>query len=385
MSSTIESESAESPSARRFRSVSTASLESASSVASKSKNQKSQKKSSSLPTETVDYLKGWMMSPEHVAHPYPTEQEKAQIMADTGIELKQLTNWFVNNRKRYWKPRVEARLQQQAQAQVAAVVATANISHVVSPSGDRPTFTVSQQAVGAPYIALDMTKPIVARPSQTPSKENKATIIPSEGISAFVPASSARAVSDESVSGSDENASFADSQELMENEINDEIDQATGTITRTESVDIHVLSPISGDSPTLEDVTILPHVPGSRIVKSYHNCVMTYSFEQSVAEDRKKIQSRRDGEVVRIKKHYLKLFLEEKSVAPSESDRNVSPQKRKREDSEDSSEDVLTLRPKFARKNAPSTWRFACIRAGHFRDASLPSLEEAARLFGYSQ
>ena len=34
-------------------------------------------------------------------------------MADTGIGVKPLTNWFVNNRKRYWKPRYEARLQQQ--------------------------------------------------------------------------------------------------------------------------------------------------------------------------------------------------------------------------------------------------------------------------------
>ena len=60
---------------------------------------------SRLPQETVDYLKAWMMSPEHISHPYPNEQEKAEIMAETGIELKQLTNWFVNNRKRYWTPR----------------------------------------------------------------------------------------------------------------------------------------------------------------------------------------------------------------------------------------------------------------------------------------
>jgi 2-polyprenyl-3-methyl-5-hydroxy-6-metoxy-1,4-benzoquinol methylase len=87
-------------------------------------NQKDKKKkSTSLPASSVEYLKAWMMSPEHVAHPYPTEKEKAQIMADTGIELKQLTNWFVNNRKRYWKPRVEARLKQQVQAQNAAAVA----------------------------------------------------------------------------------------------------------------------------------------------------------------------------------------------------------------------------------------------------------------------
>ncbi|EED95782.1 predicted protein, partial [Thalassiosira pseudonana CCMP1335] len=59
----------------------------------------------SLPQETVDYLKAWMMSPEHIFHPYPREQEKAEIMAETGIELKQLTKWFENNRRRYWKPR----------------------------------------------------------------------------------------------------------------------------------------------------------------------------------------------------------------------------------------------------------------------------------------
>lgn len=71
------------------------------------------KKSPSLPPETVEYLKQWIMSPDHISHPYPTEQEKIKIMDDTGIELKQLTNWFVNNRKRFWKPRVEARLRQQ--------------------------------------------------------------------------------------------------------------------------------------------------------------------------------------------------------------------------------------------------------------------------------
>ena len=84
------------------------------------------KKSTSLPAKTVEYLKNWMMSPEHIAHPYPTENEKAQIMADTGIELKQLTNWFVNNRKRYWKPRVEARIKNQTQTSNTIALTTMN-------------------------------------------------------------------------------------------------------------------------------------------------------------------------------------------------------------------------------------------------------------------
>jgi hypothetical protein len=66
------------------------------------------KGSTSLPQEAAEYLKAWMMSPEHISHPYPTEDEKQQIMADTGVGLKQLTNWFVNNRRRYWKPRMGA-------------------------------------------------------------------------------------------------------------------------------------------------------------------------------------------------------------------------------------------------------------------------------------
>ena len=122
---------------------------------------------------TVEYLKAWMMSPEHIAHPYPTEQDKAQIMADTGIEMKQLTNWFVNNRKRYWKPRVEARLQQQAQAAaaasqshaaaVAAMTAATRASPVTPDAGLKPALTVQAAAVNS-FVKFDVA------PSQTSGK-----------------------------------------------------------------------------------------------------------------------------------------------------------------------------------------------------------------------
>ncbi|KAL7544790.1 hypothetical protein ACHAWF_008150 [Thalassiosira exigua] len=65
------------------------------------------RKKNALSTSAVEYLKEWMMHPDHIEHPYPTEDEKRRILRETGIELKQLTNWFVNNRKRYWKPKVE--------------------------------------------------------------------------------------------------------------------------------------------------------------------------------------------------------------------------------------------------------------------------------------
>jgi hypothetical protein len=64
-------------------------------------------KKCALSPETTEYLKNWMLSPDHINHPYPTEEEKACIMRHCGIEMKQLTNWFVNNRKRIWKPKLE--------------------------------------------------------------------------------------------------------------------------------------------------------------------------------------------------------------------------------------------------------------------------------------
>lgn len=63
--------------------------------------------SNTLAPEVIDYLKAWMMSPEHFQNPYPTEEEKADIIAATGIDKKQLTCWFSNNRKRYWKPKMD--------------------------------------------------------------------------------------------------------------------------------------------------------------------------------------------------------------------------------------------------------------------------------------
>jgi len=82
----------------------------------KKKKSQGRGRSNSLPSHVVDYLKKWLMSPEHINHPYPSESEKARMVADTGIEIKRLNNWFVNNRIRFWKPRFEA-MQKQLEQQ----------------------------------------------------------------------------------------------------------------------------------------------------------------------------------------------------------------------------------------------------------------------------
>ena len=45
---------------------------------------------SSVPPKAVEYLKAWMMSPEHIKHPYSDEQKKLLMVKDTGIDMMQL-------------------------------------------------------------------------------------------------------------------------------------------------------------------------------------------------------------------------------------------------------------------------------------------------------
>lgn len=244
----------------------------------KQKQSRSPRKSSSLPIETVDYLKAWMMSPEHIAHPYPTEQEKAKIMADTGIELKQLTNWFVNNRKRFWKPRVEAQLQNQ---QAAAAVSKITVSPTTT------TFIPSPSSGNQYSLAVDVTKP--PRLPVTPPLEDDVV-----NVSAFVSFRRSRCPRAVSI-GSSSFASESDMVSLSNESVDDfsvfdEVDDDSRTVKRTETVDVHILVPTGGDSiPTIEDVTILTNVPSSRILETYENCALSYQFPLEGLNNKKKV------------------------------------------------------------------------------------------------
>ncbi|TVU42403.1 hypothetical protein EJB05_08810, partial [Eragrostis curvula] len=53
-----------------------------------------------LPGDTTSTLKAWWQS--HAKWPYPTEEDKARLVQETGLQLKQINNWFINQRKRNW-------------------------------------------------------------------------------------------------------------------------------------------------------------------------------------------------------------------------------------------------------------------------------------------
>ncbi|KAK2592528.1 homeodomain super [Conoideocrella luteorostrata] len=59
---------------------------------------KQRKRRGNLPKETTDKLRTWFVT--HLQHPYPTEDEKQDLMRSTGLQMNQISNWFINARRR---------------------------------------------------------------------------------------------------------------------------------------------------------------------------------------------------------------------------------------------------------------------------------------------
>ncbi|KAK4429810.1 Homeobox protein knotted-1-like 6 [Sesamum alatum] len=59
------------------------------------------KKKGKLPKEATQTLLEWWNS--HCKWPYPTEADKVALAESTGLDQKQINNWFINKRKRQWK------------------------------------------------------------------------------------------------------------------------------------------------------------------------------------------------------------------------------------------------------------------------------------------
>ncbi|XP_039126545.1 homeobox protein knotted-1-like 6 [Dioscorea cayenensis subsp. rotundata] len=60
------------------------------------------KKKGKLPKEARQILLDWWTA--HYKWPYPTEADKISLAESTGLDQKQINNWFINQRKRHWKP-----------------------------------------------------------------------------------------------------------------------------------------------------------------------------------------------------------------------------------------------------------------------------------------
>nr|AXL67962.1 homeobox protein knotted-1-like protein [Viola albida]AXL67963.1 homeobox protein knotted-1-like protein [Viola albida var. takahashii]AXL67964.1 homeobox protein knotted-1-like protein [Viola chaerophylloides] len=66
------------------------------------------KKKGKLPKEARQKLLSWWEL--HYKWPYPSEPEKVALAESTGLDQKQINNWFINQRKRHWKPSEDMQL-----------------------------------------------------------------------------------------------------------------------------------------------------------------------------------------------------------------------------------------------------------------------------------
>lgn len=376
---------------------------------SPTKKSNGKRKSASLPSETVEYLKAWMMSPEHIAHPYPTEQEKVDIMKDTKIELKQLTNWFVNNRKRYWKPRVEARLQQQAQAAQAAVQAHAaavaavsvtnclpqqqqvlpgstpdiNRANLVSPqvSGFKFSHQVALQSQQAkpPLLRFD-TSHAAPSPTQQHSFASQAMAVASHASErrwkpvALVSGASTVATG-ASNGGSETSSTSAASVSASEGELSD-----TGNTSDDASSDG---SKVLGKDLNFINLKMKKHKYHHKSKSSDTTSALTSAFENSQETTYTSTNYTRNVSFCSLDK----IAAEVTSASTSqESETTCSSDSKKRIiDDIDLPLVVATAPPtKRFRTVSIDVWRKKCQDAAHVHDEALPSLEEATRLFGFT-
>ncbi|KAK2740654.1 hypothetical protein FQN57_006024 [Myotisia sp. PD_48] len=65
---------------------------------SESGDSREKKRRGNLPKPVTDMLRTWLW--EHLDHPYPSEEDKQIFMNRTGLTISQISNWFINARRR---------------------------------------------------------------------------------------------------------------------------------------------------------------------------------------------------------------------------------------------------------------------------------------------
>lgn len=282
-------------------------------------------------------------------------------MLETGLEMKQLTNWFVNNRKRYWKPRVEARLQDQGRPSPLSdpPIIKRHVSLLSFDDGSSSGSVLSN-------VALRTSKRRSAAPRSLRGK--RAVLVSPACI--VSEQSSVASVSD-GVTSSDDDEDAA-VQTIGNRTVSHE------EFIKEERVDVHILRPTSGLHPELSDVTIL-NSPSQCVLHTYEDCAFTYRYTNE-----EEAPSCRDAEIVGMKKHYLSLFRAEAAstdYAAAVVGTLPTALTKKRKELVDVV--PVTPRPKYRRVSV-ELWKEACQTADHVYDHALPSLEEATQLFGYA-
>ncbi len=222
------------------------------------------------------------------------------MIMETGIELKKLNNWFVNNRIRYWKPRMEALQKQQppqpSRRTVQQQLESKTRSSAAAAAQEKPVPSGPAETCSNPDTSSCVLQTVQVCQDIKYTVQGTSKLELSEPVQALL-----HEVSDASIATNDSSASSSDE------------DQESGR-------DTHCSHPSSLSYDELVEFSSPPR----RVLK------------------------------------------------------------RPRWDEEESTGAIITSpRTKYRQKDI-ETWKTACETSPKLHDTSLPSLDEAACLFGYS-
>ncbi|CCE81481.1 Piso0_002138 [Millerozyma farinosa CBS 7064] len=119
-----------------------------------------------LPKETTYILIKWLN--EHISHPYPNSFEKNQLMMSTGLNQQQLSNWFINARRR--KIKILKERQQQQQQDKSSESGSQSASHTDASSASASPGPASESGpAGSESPATQLGSQAASRESSVPS------------------------------------------------------------------------------------------------------------------------------------------------------------------------------------------------------------------------
>lgn len=95
-----------------------------------------------LPKEVTEFLKHWLIL--HKKHPYPTEHEKQTLADETGLMVNQISNWFINARRRILQPLLESENRQVNRAESSSSSTPVGVNVV----GGSSNYTASSRIHG---------------------------------------------------------------------------------------------------------------------------------------------------------------------------------------------------------------------------------------------
>ena len=298
-------------------------------------------------------------------HTFSTFTEKLEIIKETGITMKQLTNWFVNNRKRYWRPRVEARLQQQAQAAAVAAHAHAAVAAAVKQ------VAAAQVPQVQPQPTLQQAPSPVSpeagfKPTMSVSTPNPTAFVN------FMESNASRATAASPVLQMQPTASAATrAVELLLAQAQQQMQQKPTVSLQTPGE-----APVQTVAPTVSEGEM------SDASSDKDGAVINTSFQQDLINKAASASATyaRTVSMGSLDKLDVASLAHEAVKAPTAL---VTPTKKRSRSAAAALSTVTPQRKKFRRVSI-DMWKEACRAALNFQDEGLPSFEEASRLFGYS-